>query len=232
MSSGCPRSAASSAARNSRSLLGLRRAAQPCRAFQNLDRHRHGAAPQRARRHQVVFASELVVRSDRCCGTMPQLAVELIVNHGSKRGVDPLAGRRVGGLVHGGANERMPKPHLRPVDLDELRGDRGRDGIDTHALAQHGFGGGKDFVERCPVVLRRHEQQQLRDVREVGQATGEGALEPVGQRKPRRISTAARSPRGSSTRASGLPEASRRKRLRSSARRPGALASSKRSASA
>ncbi|MGY3119584.1 hypothetical protein ACVWXQ_003521 [Bradyrhizobium sp. S3.14.4] len=120
---------------------------------------------------------------------MPQLAVELIVNHGSKRGVDPLAGRRVGGLVHGGANERMPKPHLRPVDLDELRSDRGRDGIDTHALAQHGFGGGKDFVERCPVVLRRHEQQQLRDVREVGQATGEGALEPVGQRKPRRISS-------------------------------------------
>ena len=162
------------------------------------------------------------------------MAIELILNDRSERGVDPLAGRQVGRLMHRGANERMPKPHLRPVDLDQLGGDRGRQGIDTHPLAQHRFAGGKDFVERCPVVFRRHEQQNcaLHSEDRTNDWRRRARAARSAEATAHLRAAAVRSPRGSSTRASGLPEASFRKRLRRSAERPGALASSKRSASA
>ena len=48
-----------------------------------------------------------------------------------------LARRKIGGLINRRSYERMSKPRLRRIELDELRRDGGREGVEFDAPASN-----------------------------------------------------------------------------------------------
>ena len=78
---------------------------------------------------------------------MPKLTIQLILNGGRERRVNPLAHRQIGCLMHSRTNERMPEPDLRSFNLDQLGCDRRRQGVDAYPLTQHRFACAQGFVE-------------------------------------------------------------------------------------
>gem|GEM_PF-6591078 len=114
---------------------------------------------------------------------MPKPAV-LILDDRRKRGMNPLARCNVGGLMDRGSHERVSKPNLHCIEIDQLGGGGGRKGVDSDILGQQHFAGAQDFVERRSVVFSGNVQQHLSGARKTGQAAGEGAFKSLRQGKP------------------------------------------------
>src|SRR5215467_6040778 len=98
---------------------GLRRATQLGRDLQDLDDHGDGAPPLRTGCHEIVFGGQFVVRADCRCRPMPKLTI-LILDDRRERGVNPLPRCKASDLMNRGSYERVSKPRLGCIKLDQL----------------------------------------------------------------------------------------------------------------
>ena len=149
---------------------------------------------------------------------MPDLLVGLVIQRIGERLVNPHAlGERCRPMDRRG-HQRVPEVHMRGgVDLDQPHLGGGVDRLDRQRVTDNAAGRFQQFQQPARGVDRRRQQQhaglcrQLLHARRQRLAPGElsAAAGPAVARRPRSID---RNDAGSSTRASGLPAASRRTR--------------------
>src|SRR5215469_15665590 len=100
------------------------RATQFRRNLQDLDHQGDGTPLPRTGSHEIVFGSQFIVRADRRRRTMPKPAIQIFDDR-RERGVNPLARCQVSCLMNRGSYERVSKPYLRCIELDQLSRDGG-----------------------------------------------------------------------------------------------------------
>jgi hypothetical protein len=114
---------------------------------------------------------------------MPKPAI-LILDDRRERGVNPLARCKVSDLMNRGSYERVSKPRLRYIELNQLGRNGGREGINSNTSTEQHFAGPHDLVRGRPIVCRGDGQERARGVGKLGQAAAKGAFKPLRQRKP------------------------------------------------